>query len=322
VVRYASGEYFDLERFEEYWGEKPSVKQARVYFVPEDTTRMAKIQTGEVDLIVGCPYPSVQDMEKRPGLKVVRLDSNHPSPSVIFANRNPKVPWYHQKVRLAMAHAIDWNAIVKNLLHEIPNHWALIAPYELGYDPNVKPYTYDPKKAKELLNEAGFPKGFEFKLYYPITGRIPMVREIAEAIASYFEAVGIRTKLVGEEFAALLARRRASKTPDAEFVYIFSLPVAGGPTSIYFLSSSFTAQGNTSVYFNPKYESVINEARATVDDTKRAELVKRAVKILHEDVALIPIFNMVTVFVMKENIDFKPTRYYTDPIHIKDITVK
>ena len=322
VVHYASGEYFDLERFEEYWGEKPSVKQARVYFVPEDTTRMAKIQTGEVDLIVGCPYPSVRDMEKRPGLKVVRLDSNHPSPSVIFANRNPKVPWYNQKVRLAMAHAIDWNAIVKNLLHGIPNHWPLIAPYELGYDPNLKPYTYDPKKAKELLNEAGFSKGFEFKLYYPITGRIPMVREIAEAIASYFEVVGIRTKLVGEEFAALLARRRASKTPEAEFVYIFSLPVAGGPTSTYFLSSSFTAQGNTSVYFNPTYESVINEARATVDETKRAELVRRAVKILNEDVALIPIFNMVTVFVMKESIDFKPTRYYTDPIHIKDITVK
>ena len=322
VVHSASGEYFDLERFEEYWGEKPSVKQARFYFVPEDTTRIAKIQTGEVDLIVGCPYPSVRDMEKRPGLKVVRVESNHPSPSVIFATRNPKVPWHDQRVRLAMAHAIDWSAIVKNLLHGIPNHWALIAPYELGYDPSLKPYAYDPKKAKELLTEAGFSKGFDFKLYYPITGRIPMVREIAEAVASYLEAVGIRPKLVAEEFAALLARRRASKGPDAEFVYIFSLPVAGGPTSTYFLSQSFTGEGGTSVYFNPKYESTITEARATMDETKRAELVKRAVKILYEDVALIPIFNMVTVYVMRENIDFKPTRYYTDPIHVKDITVK
>lgn len=322
VVRYASGEYFDLKRFEEYWGEKPSVKQARFYFVPEDTTRLAKIETGEVDLMVGCPYPSVRDMEKRPGLKVLRVESNHPSPSVIFATRNPKVPWHDPKVRLAMAHAIDANSIIKNLLSGIPNHWAIIAPYELGYDPNLKPHSYDPKKARELLTEAGYPKGFDFKLYYPITGRIPMVREIAEAVASYLEAVGIRTKLVAEEFAALLARRRASKGPDAEFVYIFSLPVAGGPTSTYFLSQSFTAEGGTSVYFNPKYESAIGEARATVDDTRRGELVKRAVKILSEDVALIPIFNMVTVYVMRNNIDFRATKYYTDPIHVKDITVK
>lgn len=322
VVRSAPGEYFDIERFEDYWGEKPSVKQARFYFVPEDTTRIGKMKAGEVDLIVGCPYPSVRDMEKTPGLKVVRVESNHPSPSVIFSTRNPKVPWHDRRVRLAMAHAIDWNAIIKNLLHGIPNHWALLAPNELGYDPNLKPYSYDPKKARELLNEAGFSKGFEFKLYYPITGRIPMVREIAEAVASYLEAVGIRTKLMGEEFAALLARRRGSKGPDAEFVYIFSLPVAGGPTSTYFLSQSFTGEGGTSVYFNPDFETVISEARATVDDRKRAEMVKKAAKILYEDVALIPLFNMVSVYVMKESIDFKPTKFYTDPIHVKDITVK
>jgi len=149
-----------------------------------------------------------------------------------------------------------------------------------------------------------------------------MVREVSEAVAAYLEAVGIRPKLVGEEFATLLGRRRKAKETGAKFVYIFSLPVAGGPDGCYFTSISFTANGSTSVYLNPEFESIITEAKATMDDTKRAELVKRAVKILHDDVALIPIFNMVTVYVMQKNIEFIPTRYYTDPILVKNITVK
>jgi peptide/nickel transport system substrate-binding protein len=89
-VRHAPGEYVDIERFEDYWGEKPSVKEARFYFIPENTTRLAKLKSGEVDLIGNCPYPLVKDVEKSPGLKVVRLASNHPTVSVVFANRNPK----------------------------------------------------------------------------------------------------------------------------------------------------------------------------------------------------------------------------------------
>ena len=153
------------------------MKEARFLFVPEDTTRVAKLKTGEVDIINNCPYPSVRDIEKTPGLKIIRFPENHPTPSVVFANRNPKTPWHDKRVRLAMAYAIDCDAIIKNVLCGIPNRWAYLAPYELGYDPNLKPYPYDPKKAKELLAEAGYPKGFDLTLYWPMTGYFPMARE-------------------------------------------------------------------------------------------------------------------------------------------------
>ena len=70
-----------------------------------------------------------------------------------------------------MAYAIDCDAIVKNVaLQGIPNRWAFLAPYELGYDADLKPYPYDPKKARQLLAEAGYPKGFDLTLYWLITG--------------------------------------------------------------------------------------------------------------------------------------------------------
>jgi peptide/nickel transport system substrate-binding protein len=323
LVRYVPGEYVDMERFEDYWGEKPSVKEVRFLFVPEDTTRLAKLKAGEVDFIAACPYPSVKDVQTNPGLKVIKFPTGHPSVSVVFSPQNPKVPWHDRRVRLAMAYAINCDTIIKNILQGIPDRYVFLAPYELGYDPELKHYPYDPKKARDLLAESGYPNGFDLKLYWPITGRVPMLREVTEAVASYFEAIGIRTKLMGEEFAASLARVRTSKGPDAEYVSIQNAGRAGSPDPSYYLNLFYGKEGGFSVYYNPEFEKVAAEAKATINDTKRAEVIKKAVRILLEDVPSIPIFNNVAVYAMKKNIDFKPTQKYNmDLVLVKDITTK
>jgi peptide/nickel transport system substrate-binding protein len=322
-VRHVSGEYVDLERFEDYWGEKPSIREARFVFVSEDTTRIAKLKAGEVDFVNSVPYPSVKELENSPDLKTVRLALHHPTRGIVFQTLNPKVPWYNKRVRQAMAYAIDRKAIVDNLLNGIPNLWAWLAPEELGYDPAIKYRPYDPKRAKQLLVEAGYPNGFEIKFYWPVSGRVPMSREICEAVASYFEAVGIRTQLIGEEQAAFYARRRAAKQPNAEFVCYFSGGLAGAPDPAYNLSLYFSKDGAFSVYYNPELDTITAEARGTVNDAKRAELIKKAVAILQEEVPSIPIINNVTVFGMKKNVDFIPTKKHNmDLIQLKDITVK
>jgi peptide/nickel transport system substrate-binding protein len=322
-VHHVPGEYVDIERFEGYWGEKPSVKETRFYFVPEDTTRLAKLKAGEVDLVQNLPYPLIKDFERNPEFKLVRLATNHPTECVVFSNRNPKTPWYDRRVRLAMAYAIDCDAINKNVAHGVPNRWAYLAPGELGYDPSLKPYPYDPKRAKELLAEAGYPNGFEFKFYWPITGRHAMSREIAEAVAAYFEAIGLRPKLVGEEYAAFFARRRAGKAPDAEYVVCGTSGRAGAPDPTYYLDLFYSTDGGQSVYSNPEFDKIVAQTKATVDDTKRAELIKKAVRICYDDVAGIPIFSPVFVYAMKQNIDFKPTQKNAqDILLVKDITMR
>jgi peptide/nickel transport system substrate-binding protein len=323
VVRYVPGEYVDLERFEEYWGEKPSVREARLLFVPEDTTRIAKLKAGEVDLITTCPYPTVKDLEKSQDLKVVRLPIDHPTLSVAFSTRNPKVPWHDRRVRLALAYAIDWKAIVDNVLYGLPDHLAFLAPWELGYDPEIKPYTYDPKKARELLAEAGYPKGFNLTLYWHIVGRPPLMRETGEIVASYFEAIGIRTKLIGEEYLQGQARWRKSSDPDVEYVGLLPVGRSGAPEPSYYLDLFFGSRGGMSIYSNPELDKLVNEARATVDDAKRAELIKKGVSIIHEDVAMIPIYNTVDFYAMKKNIDFRPPQKYNQNLmRVKDIVMR
>ena len=150
-----------------------------------------------------------------------------------------------------------------------------------------------------------------------------MAREGAESVASYLEAVGIRTKLIGEEWAAAQARRRASKGPDAEYVSFLSEGRSGGSDPSYYLDLFYTKEGGFSVYSGPEMEKLVAEAKATVDDRKRGELIRKAVKFIHEEVITIPIFNTVAIYAMKKNIDFKPTeKHWMDLILVKDITIR
>lgn len=323
VVSYVPGEYADIERFEDYWGQKPSVKEARFFFVPEDATRLAKLKAGEVDLITTCPYSAAKDIESSPGLKLVKLATNHPTVSVIMQIQNPNVPWHDTRVRLAMAHAIDWKSIVDHILMGIPNHWDFLAPYELGYDPDLKSYPYNPKSAKELLAEAGYAKGFDLKLYYPIIGIVPMHREVSEAIASYFEAVGIRTKLIAEEWLSYRKRHEAAKLPDADFVAVHTHGRAGMVEPSYALDLFWSKNGGNSIYYLPELDKIITEARATVNDAKRGELIKKAIKIIHDEVLSIPVYNNVAIYAMKKSIDFTPTQKYNmDLLMVRDIIMK
>ena len=84
----------------------------------------------------------------------------------------------------------------------------------------------------------------------------------------------------------------------------------------------FSGTGGFSLYSNPELDKIIGEAKATVNDVKRAELIKKAVRVIHEEAVTIPIYNMVAVYVMKKNIEFTPTQKFAlELLLIKDVTV-
>jgi peptide/nickel transport system substrate-binding protein len=320
-VAWKQGEYIDIEANENYWGTKPPVKQARFRFIKEDTTRVAMLKAREVDIIMSVPYPLVKEVEAS-GFKTIRLPT-HPSTSIQFHNANPEVPWYDKRVRLAIAHAIDGDSIVKNLFQGIPGRYAKLSPGELGYDPDLKPYPFDPKKSKELLTQAGYPKGFEMPLYY-FAGRIAGQKETAEAVSLYLSAVGIACKVQGIEGAQMLDKVRAwHDDPKAVFVGLTTVPMAHLPEPTEALNTAYYSKQRMAVYFNSELDSLIEKIQATMDNTKRGELIKQALRIIHEDVATIQIFMATDVYAMKPNIEFTPTKKNREPLMlIKDVRIK
>lgn len=304
-VKWDPGQYVELKINENYWGEKPAVKEARFVFVKEDTTRVAMLKAKEADMISECPFALVKEVEKA-GYRTARL-STHPSVSVQFHTYNPKVPWYDRRVRLAIAMAIDSKSMVSNLFQNIPTNPVRLNTWELGYDKDLKPYPYDPARAKKLLAEAGYPNGFDMPLYY-FAGRASGQKETAEAVALYLNAIGIKCKVEGIEAARMIEKVRDwHKSTEAVFAGVATVPTANYPDPTQALEIGFYSQSPIAFYKNPAFDVVLELARGALDDKKRGEMIRRAFRILHEDVASVLLWNNVTVFVTQKNLSFTPT---------------
>jgi len=321
VADYKMGEYIDFEAFADYWGGPPAIKQVRVYFIKEDSTRVSKLRAGEADIIMSTPFSSVKELESA-GFKTVKIATN-PTCSIQFHTTNPNVPWANKKVRLAMAYAIDTETIVKNVLQGIPGRYPTVGPWELGYDPNLKMYPYDPKKAKEMLADAGYPKGFDMPLYY-MTGRVSGMKETTEAVALYLNAIGVRAKVEGLEAPILVEKVRAvKKDPNGQYVAVSTIGAAHYPDPTIPLVLQYHSSSPMGVYANPEFDAVLDQALITLDNKKRGEFIKKAVRILYDDVASIPLWHNISIFSMKKNIEYTPTLKQSDPIMMfREVKIK
>ncbi|MGH7914708.1 MAG: ABC transporter substrate-binding protein [Candidatus Binataceae bacterium] len=180
LTRFKEAEYADFDAFEDYWGGPPPIRKARIFYALEDMTRVAMLRSGEADLIMAVPFPMVPVLST---MGFGRSEANvHPTFSIRFQLVNPSTPWMDRRVRLAIAHAIDADAIINGLFGGVPKHYAGFAPGEAGYDPTLTPYEYDPDLSRKLLAEAGYTNGFEMPLTY-FTNNYYGSRETVEAIS-------------------------------------------------------------------------------------------------------------------------------------------
>ncbi len=318
-VSYRPGQSLELEAFDGYWGDKPQVKKARFVITREDTTRVSQLRAGEVDIIMNTAYANVEEL-KRAGFKTVGVPV-HPTLSIQFPFANPKTPWADARVRRAIAHAIDGESIVKGLFNGIPTRAPRLAQGEIGYDPDLKNYAFDPTLSKRLLAEAGFPNGFSLPLNY-WAGTYQGGRETAEAVVLYLRQVGINAQVQALDSGQMMDLVRKSRTDEnVNYVAIAHMPMANlDPIDV--LSVAYYSGSAFSLYKNATFDKQFEMAASEPDSAKRAELTKAAVKTLHEDVGTIPIWNTVAVYSMKANVDFTPTRRTFPLMYLKNVTVR
>jgi len=160
-----------------------------------------------------------------------------------------------------------------------------VLPKTWGAEATLRPYPYDPAKAKKLLAEAGFPNGFTTTLWTPESGsgmQSPVA--MSTVIQANLRAVGINATLQTMEWGAFLAKLR-TKEQD-----LFALSWMAGnedPDMVMYPllhSSQWTPGGpNRALYKNPRFDEVLHQARVTTDQAKRAELYREAQRILHDD---------------------------------------
>ncbi|MBN9178069.1 MAG: ABC transporter substrate-binding protein [Microbacterium sp.] len=200
-VSWQRGVDYVLKRNDDYWGGAPKIDKLTFQTVSDEEARLNGVLSGSLDIALISPN-QVSSAEGS-GVDV----RSRPANGTTFLGINSTAgPLADERIRQAVWHAIDREALVKTVLsgRAVAND-QIVAANVAGYVPDAAGPAYDPATAKALLAEAGY-SGEEIDLEYATSGRIPMSAEIAQAIAGYLEAVGITVKLSGMDQATLSGR--------------------------------------------------------------------------------------------------------------------
>lgn len=299
VVSYRPDSELVLEANPAYWGPAPGVRRLRFPDIPEVAARVTALVTGEIDLTYGLPPDQVASLRSTPGVRLAAT----PSYRYYFVWMNFKrKPFQDRQVRQAMIYALDVDTMLTTLMKGIGRRMLAPIPSTVfGFAPQ-RPYPYDPRKAKQLLAQAGFPDGFATSMIWnPDSG--PQDRELAQALFSYWNAVGIRVKDEQAERAQWLSRllklewdldfqTNGVLTGDADFV----------------LRRLYTTQAHRMGYANPKLDRILAQAAETLDQNARKVLYADACAILWDDAVGIYPCELIQTYAVRTRVrGFVPT---------------
>ncbi len=281
-VEWNKGDRIVLEANPDYW-QKGYPKVDRVVFrpIPEESTRVAALKSDGIDIISRISPEQVPSIVEDPELNLIAYPKDRVY-YITFNNMTTGIgtPIIDQKVRQALSYAIDYQAIIDNIFSGTASRVAgFVVPGNLGYDPSVKPYPYDPAKAKKLLAEAGYPDGFEITLAGP-SNTYTNFEEVLQAVVGYWGEIGVEVDLQLMEsgkFWAMEAKRElppmfgdswSSTTGEAFPRLVGSV---GGPDASY------------ASWLDQKLVDLVEQVKLTPDQKERGKVYTEILKYMKED---------------------------------------
>ena len=276
---------------------KPKIKNLTFRTIPDKETQIAELLTGGVDWIWDVAKEKAEEMKGMPGVQVVNADTMRVSyMSMDAAGRSGDTPFKDIRVRKAVAHAIDRESIVKNLVGGAARvvH-SVCYPSQFGCTDEVPKYEYSPQKAKQLLAEAGHPNGFTTDIY------AYRERHYTEAVMGYLAAVGIKTNLKYMQYQALRQIVWDGKAPLTHMTW--------GSSSVNDVSaftSLFFNGGRDDYCRDPEIINALKEGDTSVDPEVRKLAYKKALVKIQELVCWLPMFTYSKYYAFNDKLNFNP----------------
>lgn len=263
------GDFMELSAVTDHWREgAPTVAAIRLRKVPEESTRIAALKTGEADIITVSRenVPEIRDA----GLQVF-LREGQAIVGFYFHQQWEDVPIADIKVREAMNLAVNREELAEFVFGGLASPGAVYpvpssAPVT---DPSLQPYAYDPERAKQLMKEAGYEDGFEVTIHSYPRSDVPEGPRMIEALAGYFEEIGVKANILPTEYSKYRTGRRAQTIP-GEMGYL------GAPNRPFpgFVGLMRALQHSTSPFTSTKdteFDRLIEEMEATLDPKEAEE---------------------------------------------------
>lgn len=278
LVRFSSGDRVELKARKDYWGEKPTFDNVTFRIIPEDSSRIAALEAGDVDLITAFPTSEIARIKAGGKADAGSVAGTRG----MFIKLNAlKAPFKdNPKLWRALNLGIDRKAINDGLLDGLAQISACqpLSPVYFGFNPDLKPVPYDPAQAKKLLAEAGFSNGLTMELEVP-TGRYIQASDITQVVASQLGEIGVTVKLREMEFGAFMNKYIVGKNLGDSAYFGLGWPTldAGG------LLNFWEKENPQSYWDNASFNEGAKAARSTNDAAKRTELYRKLTKQLCED---------------------------------------
>jgi peptide/nickel transport system substrate-binding protein len=285
-VSFTPGVELTFEAFEGYWRKTPSVKRLVLKVIPEESTRLAALKRGEVDIAYSIRGELAEELQRTPGftLKPVVIQGTF---WLYFPEQwDPKSPWHDQRVRKAAALAMDYKTINEALTlgHSRIGNSIIPDSFEFFWKP--PPAVYDPKQAKQLLAEAGFRNGFDAGDYYCDAS----YANLAEAVLNNLQEAGIRVKLRPLERAAFFSAYAEKKLKN--LIQAASGAFGNAATRL----DAFVMKGGAYAYGHyDDLEALFAQQAVELDRKKRTELLHRIQQLVHERVVYAPIWQLAFI---------------------------
>ena len=290
-----------LKARNDYFRGRPRIANVVFKTMPDAASRLAAIQSGDVDVITNVPPDNVGDV-KSSGKATVRTVPSARVASVWLDTLSFK-PFKSPKVREALNYAVDTRTIVSKVMSGFGLPVAtFVPPYFAGFDRSLKPHPYNPDKAKQLLSQAGFPDGFEMTLMVP-RGRYLLAEEIVQAIAGYLEKVGIKTKIDAVEFGVFAKATQTRKIPSAFYAAWgenFFNPIDELQVAVVTGTTGF------SWYSNKTVDRLTAKAASTLDQRKQDALIRQIQRVIYKDPPFIYLFAYKDLYGVSNRLHWKP----------------
>jgi peptide/nickel transport system substrate-binding protein len=303
-----------IERNDDYWGGKPGLKGVRFAVVPDATTRALELRKGSADIGIGNSMTGdmVLALEHEKTLRVLHA----PGTVLAYMAFNARDPILKDaRVRRALAYAINRQPIIHYLLRDFARTATSVLPPESwAYSNDAPVYAYNPDRARQLLDEAGYPAqhGVRFHLTMK-TSTEESTRLLAAVLQQQLRDVGVVLDIRTFEFATFF-----SDVTHGEF-QLYSLRWVGGneDPDIFeyaFHSAKFTPHGaNRSFYANPRVDALIDHGRRELNQNTRKQLYAELQRILAEDQPYINLWYFDNVLITSKrvrNVTLNPAGSY------------
>jgi peptide/nickel transport system substrate-binding protein len=301
VSNYVPGKSITLEKNPNYFKDSPKgaakINKVEIRFIPDRQTQMAEMLSGNGDLIMYVPKDQADQAAKVPSLQVVSGETMRIAFMQLNTLANTPTPALKDlRVRKAIAHAIDRESIVKNIvgagsrvLH------SQCFPSQFGCtDQGATRYAYDPALAKKLLAEAGFPNGFETEIF------AYRERNQTEAIINNLQQVGIQAKLTFSQYAAMRDAIRAGKASLTHQTWgSFSVNDVSASIPVWFGGDA------DDVTKDKEVEELLKKGNNSVDPSVRKQAYQQALKRIADNAFSVPLWTLPVYYVASKDLNFE-----------------